>query len=135
MNGHLSKDLSRPHPCHLIGTDTASRDRAPLQSNFQGVGGTSLPAVPAWLCEGEERARFGRAELLCSHCVAVHPASWSPASSLSYCKSCSWEEVTAWEHLQQPKNASSRASPWLLAHIPCHALAPGRSACHPKPGS
>lgn len=44
------------------------------------------------------------------------PASWSPASSLSDCKGCSWEEVTGWEHLQQPKNASSTASPWLPAH-------------------
>lgn len=51
-------------------TDTASRDRSPLQRNFQGVGGTSLPAVPAWLCEREER--FGRAELPCSHSVVVH---------------------------------------------------------------
>lgn len=49
------------------------------------------------------------------------PASWSSASSPRNCKGCSWEEVTGWEHLQQPKNASSRASP-LTSGTHLHAM-------------
>lgn len=93
------------------------------------MGGTSLQAVPAWLWEGEEKARFGRAELFCSHSVAVHPSSsWSPASFLSNpAKAAAGRKSQHGNISSSLKMPAAKQHPGFWLTSPCHGLAPGDS--------